>query len=203
MVELLVAMAVATIVLTLMYQVYVAQLKSHTTQQEVVEMQQNMRAALYLMEREIRLAGFNPTGKAPAATVGVTDITTAVAESITFSMDYSEDGTDGVDNDKDGITDENPEPDGEPDEKITYNLSANGELQRTVGVDPPGIIARGIDVVEFALLDEDGNTTTDPGEIRSVRIQLDASLPATPMIKGDGKDMSIVSEVKCRNLGIN
>jgi type IV pilus assembly protein PilW len=53
LVELLVAMAISTIVLTLIYQVYRTQLRTHTTQQELVEMQQNLRAALYLTEREI------------------------------------------------------------------------------------------------------------------------------------------------------
>ena len=61
MVELLVVLAISSIVFTLMYQIYAAQLKSHTTQQELVEMQQNMRAALYLMEREIRMAGYVST----------------------------------------------------------------------------------------------------------------------------------------------
>ena len=62
MVELLVVLAVSYIVFTLMYQAYRVQLKSHTTQQELVEMQQNLRAALYLMEREIRMTGYAPEG---------------------------------------------------------------------------------------------------------------------------------------------
>ena len=49
MVELLVVLAVSSILMSLMFQVYKSQLKSHTTQQELVEMQQNMRAVLYLM----------------------------------------------------------------------------------------------------------------------------------------------------------
>ena len=82
MVELLVVLAVASILMTLMYQVYRSQLKSHTTQAELVEMQQNMRAALYLIERDIRMAGYAPRGG-----ISSTPISTAMVRAISFDMD--------------------------------------------------------------------------------------------------------------------
>ena len=60
LVELLIAMAVASILMGLIYNTYQAQQKSYTSQNLAVEMQQNIRAAMSLMKREIRMAGYDP-----------------------------------------------------------------------------------------------------------------------------------------------
>ena len=115
MVELLVVLAVSSIVFTLMYQTYSAQLKSHTTQQELVEMQQNLRAALYLMEREIRMAGYAPEGD-----LGVNAFRTIQAANIEFVMDSRGDGTlDPSDGDTLDLG-----------EKIQYTIDGSGNLVR-------------------------------------------------------------------------
>jgi type IV pilus assembly protein PilW len=67
LIELLVAMVVSSAVMAVIYSTYRAQLKSHITQQKQIEMQQNARAAMYAMERDIRLAGYDPTGDAGAS----------------------------------------------------------------------------------------------------------------------------------------
>jgi hypothetical protein len=118
-------------------------------------------------------------------------------------MDLTGGETDLFDNDDDGTTDEWPEPNGAADDDINYELQSDGQLQRKVGTNPGSTIARGIDSVAFEYLNENGGITSTLDLIRSVKIQLTASLPTTPMINGDGKDMSIASEVKCRNLGTN
>ena len=53
LIELLVAMVIASIVMAAIYSVYRSQTQTYRTQQLVVQMQQNMRAALYLLESEI------------------------------------------------------------------------------------------------------------------------------------------------------
>ena len=60
LVELMIAMAVASIIMGLIYNTYAAQQKSYTAQHLAVEMQQNIRAAVSLMKREIRMAGYDP-----------------------------------------------------------------------------------------------------------------------------------------------
>lgn len=100
LVELMVTVAVFGIVLTGVYSVYQAQLRSHYTQQEIMDMQQNIRAAMYLMEREIKMAGLNPTG---ANNVG---ITVADAHTVSFNMDFTGGFNDGDDDDDDGVIDE-------------------------------------------------------------------------------------------------
>lgn len=125
LIELMVAMTVFSLVIAGVCFAYQAQLRSYSTQREIVDMQQNLRAAMYLMTRELKLAGLDPTGKAGAG------ILTANVNTITFSMDFTGGRSDGVDNDNDGIVDEGQ--DGidnngnglidEPDEAEWYNGS--------------------------------------------------------------------------------
>ncbi len=58
--ELMIAMAVGSIIMAVIYSTYQAQQKSYTTQQVAVEMQQNIRSAISLIKREIRMAGYDP-----------------------------------------------------------------------------------------------------------------------------------------------
>ena len=60
LVELLIAMAVASIIMGVIYNTYQAQQRSYTAQHLAVEMQQNIRAAMSLIKREIRMAGYDP-----------------------------------------------------------------------------------------------------------------------------------------------
>ena len=62
LIELVIAMAVSSVVMAVIYSTYRAQLRSNVTQQALIEMQQNARAAMYAMERDIRLASYDPTG---------------------------------------------------------------------------------------------------------------------------------------------
>ena len=81
LIELCVAVAISGIVLAAIYSAYRTQLGSYVTQQTIVDMQQNARAGMYLMQREIRLAGYDPTRDASAS------IVTANPDSIAFTMD--------------------------------------------------------------------------------------------------------------------
>jgi len=71
LVELLVAMAISLIVMASIGYLYYSQQKSYVAQEQISAMQQNLRAAMYYMEREIRMAGFDPTG---SGNFGITDI---------------------------------------------------------------------------------------------------------------------------------
>jgi len=144
------AIAISSIVLAGIYTMYFTQTKSHATQQVVVDMQQGIRMAMFLLEKEIRMAGYDPTDS------GVPQITSAQRASITVTMDITgghtdfldNDGdgnidnldldqdNDGVDNDLDGLVDEDDEGDetryGDGDvadalEQITYSLSNDAD----------------------------------------------------------------------------
>jgi type IV pilus assembly protein PilW len=83
--ELMIAMVIASIVAAAIMMSFDSQQKTQVNQQLVVEMQQDARAALYLMQQDIRMAGYDETWE-DANTDGVDDNR----------------ATDGIDNDCDG-----------------------------------------------------------------------------------------------------
>ncbi len=62
LIELLIAMAIGLVVLGAMYSVFTIQNKTFGSQEQYVEMQQNVRAAMDMISREIRMAGYDPAG---------------------------------------------------------------------------------------------------------------------------------------------
>jgi prepilin-type N-terminal cleavage/methylation domain-containing protein len=58
LIELLVAMVISAILIAAIYQTFIGQQKTYVVQEQVVDMQQNIRAAINKMMREIRMAGF-------------------------------------------------------------------------------------------------------------------------------------------------
>jgi len=65
--ELLISIVAASIVVAGAYATYDYQQESYINQEQVANMQQNVRAGLYFMLREIRMAGYDPTFNADAA----------------------------------------------------------------------------------------------------------------------------------------
>ena len=143
LIELLVAMAISLIVMAAVYQVYVTQQDSYLLQQQVTEMQQNARTAKYILTREIRMAGYNPTSLATAGFV------TAFNDTIRFTMDITaEDGS---------IT--------MPGDDITYSLSVDNELERNEGSGNVAIVEN-IEAIGFAYAfdaEDDGNIDLSAG----------------------------------------
>ncbi len=58
LIELLIALAVSAILIAGIYRVYISQQRSYASQEQVADMQQNVRVAINRMLREIRMAGF-------------------------------------------------------------------------------------------------------------------------------------------------
>ena len=173
LIELMVAMAIASVLMAGIYTFYQNQLKSHITQEELVDMQQDARVGMYMMTREIRMAGYDP------ANTGAT-IRTANAGQIAFDSDENDDGVIDAnterfyfalsnDGDGDGIADGTP-----------CNLERGNWVtpSNPVNLNP---VALNIDALNFVYLDADGNTLNDDGagnvttslpDIRTVQITL-------------------------------
>ena len=169
LIELLVAMVIAAIVMTSVYSVYYSQQRSYIIQEEVAAMHQNLRAAMSIMEREIRMAGCNPTGN--ASNLGFLD---NQANRIQFTEDVR--GKDPGDP-PDGDT-------GDPDEDISYYLTdADGDgevddLVRDTGgteADIEKVIAENIASIFFSYMDANGNPTVALDNIRFVGIVVTAT----------------------------
>ena len=161
MVELLVSILVSMIVLTAISATFVLQNKSYAKQEQVVDVQENARAALQLMTKELLMAGYNPTGSATAG------IEKAEASTVQFTMDLG------------GNTPGSP-PDGfvdDANEDITYTYdSINKRIDRN---DQP--LAESIQALSFSYFDSDDNELTgsfDLKEVTRVAIQLTPLFPA-------------------------
>ena len=203
--ELMVAMAIAAILMAGIYTFYNNQLKTHITQQQMVDMQQDARAAMYLMTREIRMAGYDPLNS-----TGATIRTANVAQ---MAFDSDSDGTaDG------GI---NPNT-----ERFFYALSndidgdglADGtacDLERggwddSLNPDNLNPVALNIEALNFVYLDNAGNTLNDDGNgnvtanigaIRSVQITLVArSGEVVPVLMREHVDRSVYTNQQGRVL---
>ena len=180
LVELMIALVISGIISAVLYSAYLVQQRSYTAQEAVAEMQQNIRGAMVMLERDIRMAGYHPAGgsfgfinvTAPFDNgTGTTTNVTRNSTSIAFTADLDGDVT--VDR-----TAQDVNGDGRTDmadmEQIAYRL--NGlNLQRystTSGVIIWPTIAQNIERIEFQYLDGTGATTTVPANIRAVRVSI-------------------------------
>lgn len=67
LVEVLIAMGIASLLLGSMYSVYTSSYKSFRVQEQIAEAQQNARAAIQLMTRDIAMAGYSTSQPPPPA----------------------------------------------------------------------------------------------------------------------------------------
>ncbi len=165
LIEILIAMAISSIVMLSIYSFFMMQIKIKKTQSQTVEVQQNIRSAMYLLERDIKIAGY--TGNAVNLTAGIdTGFTAATASTMTFTY---------VSNENTGVL-----------TRLQYGLfdsDADGEIDdlgRTIdGALPPTAIAENIQAIEFLYTtidnaDVQAVTTTppDPSFIKSVQVSI-------------------------------
>lgn len=155
--ELLMGLAIASVVMAAVYSVFIAQVRGQVSQDVALDMVQGSRAAMARMENEIRMARLDPTQTADA------HIMIATANTLTFSMDFS----DGAGGGSDGDTDD-------PNERVRYQLTPNHDLGRASG---SGInkdtglggtlqpIAENIDAVNFVYLTDDNDGDGQPDVI--------------------------------------
>jgi type IV pilus assembly protein PilW len=212
LVELLVTLVVSGVILAGISSTFYSQHTSYLNQEQVVSMQQNLRAAMYIMEREIRMAGHDPNGESGAG------IITPGSTSIRIAQDLTNDAGTGI-------------PDGDvsdPGESITYALQdADGDGDTDlVRIDHNGagvqMIAEDIDALNFVYLNQNHAVTTVTADIRSVQISVVArtSQPVRgyanntvfqnqrgqtiyiPLSGDQHRRRLLTAEVKCRNLGL-
>lgn len=117
LIELLIAMAIASVLLAAMVMAFHGQSTSYNTQQEITSLQENMWAAMQLMSRDIRMAGYDPLNTAGSA------IVSATPTSFESTQDVNENGTIVDTSVTPAVTD--------PNEDIAYSLSGT-TLVRTV-----------------------------------------------------------------------
>jgi len=82
LVEIMVSLAISSLVIAGIYGVYTIQQRSYTVQEQVSEMQQRARSALDFMARTVRMAGHNPEGKSNCSS----SLETAESEKMVFDI---------------------------------------------------------------------------------------------------------------------
>jgi type IV pilus assembly protein PilW len=188
LVELLVAMMIGAVVLSGIYAAYRRQLGIYVVQEQVVEMQQNARYAMFYMTRAVRMAGFDPQRtdlfgfvanfNAPYDTMGAT----TDASHIAFALD----------NDEDGILDPNDL------ELVAYRLNGDRLQKLTFDAGSPPIanwetVSENVDALNFVYLDgnDPPNVLAPPlsaaalDQIRSVQITVVARAGDNPPLLGN------------------
>jgi type IV pilus assembly protein PilW len=68
LIEMMISVAIFGIVMAGIYQTYDSQQKTYIVQEQVIDMQQNHRTAIYFLGQDLRMAGYDPSGKADVAT---------------------------------------------------------------------------------------------------------------------------------------
>ncbi|WP_456387872.1 PilW family protein [Desulfolithobacter sp.] len=227
LVELMITLLISGIISVAIYSTYTSQQRVYFAQYSVAEMQQNIRAALSILARDIRMAGYDPTGNAGSGfvdsslfTYGTRTVTvTTSANEIAFTADLDGDGV--ID-----VTVEDIDGNGSKEmtemEQVAYRLNGT-DLERfssTTGIVAWQDIAENIEGLEFTYLDSDNNVTTTPADIRSVQISILARsgqrdpefennkiyTTASGAVWGPYNDgyrrRLLVMTVQCRNMGI-
>jgi len=85
LIELLLALVLSSILIAALYRIFIGQQKTYTVQEQVAEMQQNVRIAMDQITKEVRMAGYGGDVLAIFGDVnGYTDIITPASDSITI-----------------------------------------------------------------------------------------------------------------------
>ncbi len=179
LINLLVAMGLSGIAFGAITTTFVSQSQSYDAQEQVVEMQQNVRTAMDLITREVRMAGFNPTG---AIFDGVQHHT----DEIHIRADLSGDGD---------YNDQNEEI------RYTYD-GAILRIERDAG-NGKETFAENIQAFTLAYFDFDGNPTTTSADIHQLEITITASTTEADRnypFNGGYRTASLTSLVTPRNL---
>jgi len=93
--ELMIAIAMASVLGMAMVSLNMSQSRVGNAQHNITEMQQNIRAAMFFMARDIRMAGYNPNPQIDAGTGFNANFSGGwmLSNHISFTRDMDADGT--------------------------------------------------------------------------------------------------------------
>lgn len=174
LVELMITLVITSVISATLYSAYIYQQRTQTAQQQVVDMQQNIRSVLYFIAREMRMAGFDPQNISGAG------IIKATKGRFQFSQDINNNGPGTTPGDGDLL---------DQDEKITFGFSTVDDPDQdgianagvaSLGRDSGGgfqPVADNIQAIEFYYTMDSGAKTLTPApsqfdDIRMVTISI-------------------------------
>lgn len=200
LVELLIALVVGLVVLGAMYNVFTIQNKTFDNQEEIVAMQQSVRAGMDMMAREVGMAGYDPCG-VNSDTDTSNNFFGVTVNNAQLQIKSDLNGNDPLSNNCQspylGI-------DTTSQENIIYAYdSANRRITRNIGAGAQTFVEN-VELFTFAYLKRDGVTpATASADVRQIRITItgrtakpDLNYPAN----GGYRTYSLTSLIAPRNL---
>ena len=182
LIELVVVIAIMSIVLGAIYSVFAATNRSTTNNEVIAEVMQNLRTSIDFMEQDIRMAGLDRFGSANAG------IEAATATNLRFTADRN----------MDDVLNDNIE-------RITYFYdAANNRLRQCLWegtLDDWQTVAENVTNFQFSYMDADDNLLAFPiadlTEIRTVVVSMSIEQPAG---RSEPINRTINKRILCRNL---
>ncbi len=227
LIEIMIAMAITGIISAAIISSFLSQQKTYIIQENVTEMQQNLRAGMDLLVREIRMAGYDPDSNFSAGA----GITTAIVDGnnnsiIEFTMVADDDGLDNDNADGDNKSWTGADEPGEL-KTIKYDIydaygDGSDDLGRQVG-GTKRAVAENIEILELFYKLSDGSQSLTPVDltlIRSIQITLLARVDhgdqkfinSQTYVTPGGQNLGpyndnlrrrlLTTTVKCRNMGL-
>ena len=199
LVEMLIAMTIGLIILTALSSTFLMQRKIYDVQEQIVEMVQTARAAMDMMTREIRMAGYDPTGTMQRSDPISTDFVGIPynASQLQVVADLNDDG----------------ETDGSNENIIyTYYDETSAypyQIKRKTGNGYFQPFAENIQSFTFVYLEDDGvtevTTSAENDDIRQIRITITARTTKADgdySANGGYRTHTLTSFITPRNLGL-
>ena len=204
LIELLVAFVICALVIAGVYRIFIAQTKAYTIQDQVVEVQQNIRNAMEMMVRDIRMAGFDYDNSTSPKTIGANPLVVG-ASTITVEYEYNNNGVSKI-------------------YRETYRLNGNNlEKQHSEdgGAVSTEVLLENVDALEFTcgtdgkILDYSkqdgevdswipcGNVVNGSDKVIAVRVVLTARpTPVNPDVQTMVSPRTLTSTVVLRNFSM-
>jgi type IV pilus assembly protein PilW len=164
LIEVMVSMTIGLVVLAAVAGTFTVQLRQNSAEEQLAQMQQDVRGALDLMVREIQMAKYNPNPAGTAFPAGVYGVTYSASQ-LEIKSDLLD--SNGTINTSSGSV-----------EDIIYAYdSANLRITRKLGSGTAEILADNITAFTFSYYDANGSAVTssaNSGDIRKVTISITA-----------------------------
>jgi len=194
LIELLIAMTIALVVIAALSTPFTFSLKTYSLQEQIAEMTQSARAALDMISREVKMAGYDPTR---TLTLGTTVGVPYSSLQLEIRADLNGDGeTDGTSTNDD------------VNEDIIYTYDGtNNQIDRDTGGGAQPF-AENIESFSVICYKEDGSITTTSSEIREIKITVEARTAkpdphySHPVYSDGYRRYTLTSRVTPPNLGL-